>query len=109
MPSPLDQPESPTPSQTPAPDRSAARPLAIEYDKAAAAKDDSEEIHSLDVGGGNVVKLDKLGPMIINSDGVSGNTTRYVTACHAGFSSGGRTGLTSRQCREYRTGRTCTP
>ncbi len=30
-----------------------------------------EEVHTLDLGEGNVVKLDDLGPMIINSDGVS--------------------------------------
>jgi hypothetical protein len=29
-----------------------------------------DEVHTMDVGEGNVVKLDKLGPMIINSDGV---------------------------------------
>lgn len=76
MPSPLDLPESSTPSQPSTPDAQAAQRLAIEYDQAAATPavglaDDKEEVHSLDVGGGNVVKLDKLGPMIINSDGVS--------------------------------------
>jgi hypothetical protein len=30
-----------------------------------------DQVHTLDVGEGNVVKLDALGPMIINSDGVS--------------------------------------
>lgn len=79
MPSPLDQPESDTPSQTTTPDPQAqdqAQRLAIEYDQVAAQQatdqaDETEQVHSLDVGGGNVVKLDKLGPMIINSDGVS--------------------------------------
>ena len=37
-----------------------------------AAEQPEEEGYVLDVGEGNVVKLDKLGPMIINSDGVSG-------------------------------------
>jgi hypothetical protein len=81
MPSPLDYPESSTPSKTPEPDdrpapRSAdeTRPLAIEYQQPDGSKGevgDEEEVQTLDVGGGNVVKLDKLGPMIINSDGVS--------------------------------------
>ncbi|WVQ97504.1 hypothetical protein IAU59_004618 [Kwoniella sp. CBS 9459] len=31
--------------------------------------DDDGEVTTLDLGEGNVVKLDKLGPMIINSDG----------------------------------------
>lgn len=79
MPSPLDLPESSTPSGTPAPDdqpesaSARAQRLAIEYDQAKAGISgaEEEEIHTLDVGEGQVVKLDKLGPMIINSDGVS--------------------------------------
>lgn len=43
------------------------RPLAIEYD----GSNRGEEIQTLDLGEGNVIKLDKLGPMIINNDGVS--------------------------------------
>jgi hypothetical protein len=46
--------------------------LAIEYPQAGAAEPEpAEEVHTLDVGQGNVVKLDRLGPMIVNSDGVS--------------------------------------
>lgn len=81
MPSPLDYPESSTPSKTPEPDARPAprkmdetRPLAIEYrqpDSYKGEAGDEEQVQTLDVGGGNVVKLDKLGPMIINSDGVS--------------------------------------
>ena len=80
MPSPLDEPEQPTPSKTPQPDgvssaRDSTQPLAIEAGQAGATefrKDEGEveEVHTLDLGEGNVVKLDKLGPMIINSDGV---------------------------------------
>jgi hypothetical protein len=82
MPSPLDQPESSTPPRSPTEDQPVlpasttdARPLAIADTPANPqtedTKTDEEEVHVLDVGGGNVVKLDKLGPMIINSDGVS--------------------------------------
>jgi hypothetical protein len=93
MPSPLDDPQASSPSiesradpidsssSVPVPPElssSSSAPLAIE-DKPAAqpvgeeesVKDDGEEVHVLDVGEGNVVKLDKLGPMIINTDGVS--------------------------------------
>jgi len=80
MPSPLDQPELPTPRRSPAKEdttypSTTPAPLAI-TDKPANpqaedGKEEEEEVHVLDVGEGNVVKLDKLGPMIINSDGVS--------------------------------------
>jgi hypothetical protein len=33
-------------------------------------EEQGEDVHGLDLGAGNIVKLDKLGPMIINSDGV---------------------------------------
>jgi hypothetical protein len=39
------------------------------------------EVQSLDLGDGNVVKLDKLGPMIINSDGV-GNAPSTLAEAH---------------------------
>ncbi|ORX36127.1 hypothetical protein BD324DRAFT_652030 [Kockovaella imperatae] len=76
MPSPLDQPEAATPAPA-EPDSTnpnipeslstKAKPLAIEGNQ---VKDKAEdEVTVLDVGGGNVVKLDRLGPMIINSDG----------------------------------------
>ncbi|RXK39592.1 hypothetical protein M231_03094 [Tremella mesenterica] len=42
-------------------------PLAIEAPHPEVKEE--EEVHTLDLGEGNVVKLDKLGPMIINSDG----------------------------------------
>lgn len=82
MPSPLDQPET-TPgakvldsssSTGRAPTSEVATPqaLAIEYPGSdIATEKEVEEVHTLDVGGGNVVKLDRLGPMIVNSDGVS--------------------------------------
>jgi len=72
MPSPLDQPETSTPSMTP--DDQPKPQLAISdtpADTPKATEQPEEEVHVLDVGEGNVVKLDKLGPMIINSDGVS--------------------------------------
>jgi hypothetical protein len=81
MPSPLDQPELPTPIQTPQSDLVPTQPLATESsdtgaitaaEEARGAPDgQGEEVHTLDIGEGNIVKLDKLGPMIINSDGVS--------------------------------------
>ncbi|WVQ83873.1 hypothetical protein IAT38_006017 [Cryptococcus sp. DSM 104549] len=68
MSNPLDQPVIPTPpSTTPDP-----QVLAIEAprpDQEKAEKGQEEEVHVLDVGDGNKVKLDKLGPMIVNSDG----------------------------------------
>lgn len=74
MPSPLDQPEEDTP-QTRTPDDEPTSPkkspLAIELPKPASEPTAEEPVQTLDVGGGDVVKLDKLGPMIINTDGVS--------------------------------------
>lgn len=79
MPSPLDQPDSSIPEQTPdendqkSPEPIAnPRPLAIEHKSADSTKQpEAEQVHSLDLGAGNVVKLDRLGPMIVNTDGVS--------------------------------------
>ena len=95
MPSPLDEPEQPTPSQTPVPepetqgtDALKSQPLAIESGKANEGKQPGDgEVKTLDVGEGNVVKLDHLGPMIINSDGVSDLTLdlRVVAHVHRPF------------------------
>lgn len=74
MPSPLDLPEEDTPqSRTPddATTSPSKAPLAIEMPEAAPEPAAVEPVQTLDVGGGDVVKLDKLGPMIINTDGVS--------------------------------------
>ena len=103
MPSPLDQPETSTPSMTP--DDQPKPQLAISDTPAeipTAAEQPEEEVHVLDVGEGNVVKLDKLGPMIINSDGVSGvwlsiwsgriETSRVAFCLHSSFTS---------SCRAY--------
>jgi hypothetical protein len=73
MPSPLDQPEQPTPADQTAIDQP-PQPLAIEYGEATQTAADTstsdETVQKLDLGGGDVVKLDALGPMIINTDGV---------------------------------------
>jgi hypothetical protein len=75
MPSPLDEPEQETPRTRTPDDAPIAVPaaLAIEAPKHNSAPEPSsdEGVQTLDVGGGDVVKLDKLGPMIINTDGVS--------------------------------------
>lgn len=81
MPSPADEPGKATSPQRPETEDPPLQPLIIEAparnvsgqtgNEAGAVGGDSEEVHALDVGEGNVVKLDKLGPMIINSDGVS--------------------------------------
>lgn len=75
MPSPLDQPETDTPVQTPDDSTTdtqsgSTQKLALEYASAEQVKEE-DKVHSLDLGEGNVVKLDALGPMIVNSDGVS--------------------------------------
>ena len=79
MSNPLDQPEIPTPvppsTATPAAasvsqqdhQSDERQPLAIEYNNPSK----EEEVQTLDLGEGNVIKLDKLGPMIINNDWVS--------------------------------------
>ncbi|WWC87361.1 uncharacterized protein L201_002250 [Kwoniella dendrophila CBS 6074] len=92
MSNPLDAPESPSPEpSTPIPETTdsalptsaptndkgdtAAQRLAIEAphednsEPESAQEEAEEEIQTLDLGEGNVIKLDKLGPMIINSDG----------------------------------------
>jgi hypothetical protein len=76
MPSPLDQPEQPTPveQKTDASENSTEvdqppQPLAIEYGEATQTTHNT--VQKLDLGQGDVVKLDALGPMIINTDGVS--------------------------------------
>ena len=75
MPSPLDQPETDTPVQTPDDSTTdtqsgSTQKRALEYASAEQVKEE-DKVHSLDLGEGNVVKLDALGPMIVNSDGVS--------------------------------------
>jgi len=76
MPSPLDQPEQTTPADKV--DDSTTeqtevdqppQPLAIEFGEATQTMNDAPQ--KLDLGQGDVVKLDALGPMIINTDGVS--------------------------------------
>lgn len=57
---PLDQPEVPTLKGT---------PLAI-ADEPAQSTQLEAGVTTLDVGKGDAVKLDRLGPMIVNSDGV---------------------------------------
>jgi hypothetical protein len=120
---PLDEPEDPTPSHSPIPadETTSYRtsppphplPLAITDEPAQPEpsqrnpqSDEAEaggvEVHSLDLGDGNVVKLDKLGPMIINSDGV-GDIPSYLDEAH------GRSALTlPRLSPGYRTGTSCT-
>lgn len=95
MPSPLDEPEAPTPIRTPdLPEPSSSEthtvsaaskaegkadmiqhnpPLAIESPQSSSAQGLGKDqgTQTLDLGEGNVIKMDKLGPMIINSDGVS--------------------------------------
>jgi transcription antitermination factor NusG len=89
MPSPLDQPEQPTPAEqndNEVQDQTAIdqppQPLAIEYGEAtqtaADASTSDETVQKLDLGQGDVVKLDALGPMIINTDGVSDITWMFV-------------------------------
>ena len=89
MPSPLDQPEQPTPAelnggevQAQADVDQPPQPLAIEFGEATQIPDDNppadEPVQKLDVGQGDAVKLDALGPMIINTDGVSPS----VWTCH---------------------------
>jgi hypothetical protein len=86
MPSPLDQPEMPIPSQTPPPttERSGP-PLAIENSSDQPTPSEPET-KVLDLGEGNIVKLDNLGPMIINSDGVS---CHLILLGHRDYSGGG--------------------
>ncbi|WWC58982.1 uncharacterized protein I303_101528 [Kwoniella dejecticola CBS 10117] len=80
--SPSPQPETPIPETTDdmtpqsgiAPTASANQRLAIENtlpsdQSKSQPEQEEEEVHTLDLGEGNVIKLDKLGPMIINSDG----------------------------------------
>jgi hypothetical protein len=87
MPSPLDQPEQPTPAEqndNEVHDQTAIdqppQPLAIEYGEATQtavnASTPDETAQKLDLGQGDVVKLDALGPMIINTDGVSDTSWR---------------------------------
>jgi hypothetical protein len=75
MPSPLDQPEQPTPAEkgeNEVPEQTDVdqppKPLAIEFGEATQTTNDAPQ--KLDLGQGDVVKLDALGPMIINTDGV---------------------------------------
>lgn len=77
MPSPLDQPEQPTSadnagneSTTQTEPDQPPQPLAIEFGEATQTASEPE-VQKLDLGQGDVVKLDSLGPMIINTDGVS--------------------------------------
>lgn len=77
MPSPLDQPEQSSPTQNVQDDSAdqakvdqPPQPLAIEFGEATPTATDTA-VQKLDLGQGDVVKLDALGPMIINTDGVS--------------------------------------
>ena len=91
MPSPLDQPEQPTPAEqndNEVQDQIAVdqppQPQAIEYGEATLTATDAsatdQTVQKLDLGQGDVVKLDGLGPMIINTDGVSSITWRFVSS-----------------------------
>lgn len=79
MPTLLDQPESSISSMNPdVPELDASDvadkspPLAIEFQPSEVeTNQEPEEVQKLDLGQGNVVKLDSLGPMIVNTDGVS--------------------------------------
>lgn len=82
MPSPLDVPEQPTPAEPSHVEDTATgsvtddqppQPLAIEFGETSKATSDpqNEPLQTLDLGEGDVIKLDSLGPIIINNDGVS--------------------------------------
>lgn len=83
MPSPLDQPEQPTPSDSRdqtsineaenVTDDQPPQPLAIDFGESsnAATEPQTGPIQALDVGDGDAIKLDALGPIIVNNDGVS--------------------------------------
>lgn len=83
MPSPLDQPEQPTPADAQddttvaeggnVTDDQPPQPLAIEFGDSSNTTTESqnEPIQALDVGDGDAIKLDALGPIIVNNDGVS--------------------------------------
>jgi hypothetical protein len=68
-------------SSTVAPETSTSTPATAEQKEVLAIEpppapgvgqsQDDDGLVSLDVGEGNVVKLDKLGPLVVNSDGVS--------------------------------------
>ena len=86
MPSPLDQPEQTTPADKV--DDSTAeqtevdqppQPLAIEFGEATQTANDAPQ--KLDLGQGDVVKLDALGPMIINTDGVRPFSSNFRNCC----------------------------
>lgn len=49
------------------------QPLAIEFGESSNATSESqnEPIQAMDVGEGDAIKLDALGPIIVNNDGVS--------------------------------------
>lgn len=81
MPSPLDQPEQVTPAEQ-APQETAEssttddqppQPLAIDFGEASNNPENPQDgpVQPMDLGGDNIIKLDSLGPMIVNSDGVS--------------------------------------
>lgn len=122
---PLDEPEDPTPSHSPIPadETTSSRapppphPLPLAITDEPAQRDPSQpsqrnpqsdeteadgvEVQSLDLGDGNVVKLDKLGPMIINSDGVGDARSSLAEAR-------GKAALTlHRLSPGYRTGMSC--
>lgn len=104
MPSPLDNPEQPTPLETQ--DESAAgssttgdqppQPLAIDFGEASCHPTETrtEPVQTMDIGEDNVIKLDALGPMIINSDGVGAARVPEDTISD----------LPGRRCPEYRIG-----
>lgn len=82
MPSPLDQPEQPTPAEVQdevtgdftaqVTDDQPPQPLAIDFGEATDVTTDSqtEPLQTLDIGDGDAIKLDSLGPIIVNNDGV---------------------------------------
>lgn len=86
MPSPLDQPEQTTPAdkvndgtteQTEV--DQPPQPLAIEFGEATQTTNEAPQ--KLDLGQGDVVKLDALGPMIINTDGVRAYSPIFRICC----------------------------
>lgn len=80
MPSPLDDPEQPAPSEVQGGsvvvsnvnDDQPPQPLAIDFGEASGESGHTQDptVQTMDLGEDNVIKLDSLGPMIVNSDGV---------------------------------------
>lgn len=95
MPSPLDNPEQPTPAEAQGEPIVGSitthdqppQPLAIDFGEATGESTNTqdEKLQTMDLGEDNVIKLDSLGPMIINSDGVSAppsiRVVRFLILC----------------------------